>query len=356
MLTGVAACAGTDVLAVFNKKANEDPPPVRTLRSEVPVDVERLLIQAMARRPDGRHANMAALKDEVMRCLARIEATPAPPGSPRRTEPGSANTKRVWHPPPRALWITAAGALAGLSIAAVVVLRRTDTNVGHRSRTAAVAVRPVPAVAPAPVVPAAPALPTSTVRPARTPAALSAPAVPANTTLKRPTAATAVDIATPKPKPTPTELAPAPTATRPVAASKLPASKSSGFHPAGLLAKTGDKTGGVAGGVTGSAARAPAPDARPDSATARIAGATTEALARGRAAFAKGNFPEAVRFGRSALAGDAVGGHLLLGDSFYKMERFADALAEYNAALKLAPANPQARRGRELAIRQIQQR
>jgi cytochrome c-type biogenesis protein CcmH/NrfG len=44
-----------------------------------------------------------------------------------------------------------------------------------------------------------------------------------------------------------------------------------------------------------------------------------------------------------------VGGHLLLGDTFYKMERFADAVSEYDAALKLAPKNERARHGRELA-------
>ena len=78
-------------------------------------------------------------------------------------------------------------------------------------------------------------------------------------------------------------------------------------------------------------------------------------VARGRVAFAKGNFGEAVRLGRTALAtGDGLGGHLLLGDAFYKMERFTEAVHEYDAALKAAPGNPLARRGRELAARHAQ--
>jgi tetratricopeptide (TPR) repeat protein len=73
---------------------------------------------------------------------------------------------------------------------------------------------------------------------------------------------------------------------------------------------------------------------------------------KGRAAFAKGDFPEAIRVGRAAIAtGAALEGHLLLGDAFYKMNRFGDALREYDAATKVAPANAQAQRGHELALR-----
>ena len=52
---------------------------------------------------------------------------------------------------------------------------------------------------------------------------------------------------------------------------------------------------------------------------------------------------------KRALAGDALGAHLLLGDTYFKMQRYADAVREYDAALKLSPNNAQARRGRELA-------
>jgi Flp pilus assembly protein TadD len=79
-----------------------------------------------------------------------------------------------------------------------------------------------------------------------------------------------------------------------------------------------------------------------------------ELVQRGRAAFAKGDFPEAVRVGRLTItAGDALAGRLLLGDAFFKMNRFEDALREYDAAVQVAPSNAQARRGRELAAARL---
>ena len=75
-------------------------------------------------------------------------------------------------------------------------------------------------------------------------------------------------------------------------------------------------------------------------------------MAKGRGAFARGDFPEAIRLGRAAIAsGAALDGHLLLGDAFYKLNRFSDALREYDAATRIAPSSAQAQRGHELAAR-----
>ena len=89
-------------------------------------------------------------------------------------------------------------------------------------------------------------------------------------------------------------------------------------------------------------------------ATATVAAASDALVANGRAAFAKGDFAQAVRLGRQASAvGDSLGGRLLLGDAFFKMNRFADALREYGAAARLAPSNAQALRGQELARQRL---
>ena len=89
-------------------------------------------------------------------------------------------------------------------------------------------------------------------------------------------------------------------------------------------------------------------------ATATAAAASDALVANGRAAFAKGDFAQAVRLGRQAAAvGDSLGGRLLLGDAFFKMNRFADALREYGAAARLAPSNAQAVRGQELARQRL---
>jgi hypothetical protein len=75
-------------------------------------------------------------------------------------------------------------------------------------------------------------------------------------------------------------------------------------------------------------------------------------LTRGQAAFDRGNYAEAIRRGKEAIAGGAaVPGHLLIGDAYYHLQRYADALREYQATLALEPSNALARRGRELAER-----
>jgi cytochrome c-type biogenesis protein CcmH/NrfG len=74
----------------------------------------------------------------------------------------------------------------------------------------------------------------------------------------------------------------------------------------------------------------------------------------GRQAFAKGWFPESVRAARASLAGGpSAEAHVLLGDTYFKMERFADALREFEAALALAPDHAHARRGRDLATTRL---
>jgi tetratricopeptide (TPR) repeat protein len=78
----------------------------------------------------------------------------------------------------------------------------------------------------------------------------------------------------------------------------------------------------------------------------------SETIKRGQSAFAEGNYAEAVRRAREAVSdGHAVAGHLLLGDSYYHLQRYADAVREYQSVLALEPANALARRGRELAER-----
>jgi tetratricopeptide (TPR) repeat protein len=73
-------------------------------------------------------------------------------------------------------------------------------------------------------------------------------------------------------------------------------------------------------------------------------------LGRGQAAFDHGDYPEALRRGREAIAaGGALGGHLLAGDAYYRLERFPDALREYQAALALDPGNASIKRRRDLA-------
>ncbi len=73
-------------------------------------------------------------------------------------------------------------------------------------------------------------------------------------------------------------------------------------------------------------------------------------LHRGESAFDRGDYPEAIRSGRQAIAaGAAARGHLLVGDAYYRLDRFIDAKREYEATLELEPTNAAARRRLELA-------
>jgi hypothetical protein len=115
--------------------------------------------------------------------------------------------------------------------------------------------------------------------------------------------------------------------------------------PAAVAAKPAaaeDTAATGAGGAPAAAApNAPAAPPTPDA-----------ILARGQVAFDRGNYAEAIRRAKEAMAvGAAVPGHLLVADSYYHLQRYADALREYEAALALEPSNALARRGRELASR-----
>ena len=324
MLTGVAPCGGSDIIAVFNKKANEDPPPVRSFRSDVPLAIEQMLTRAMSRLPAARQATMADLKDEMMSCLARVDAAPVQAGGTTRSEIAASRTGRVWRPPSRALWIAAAGVVAGLGLTSMAVLWRT--NVGSDGpRGSAMATKSAATMAVAP--PRSVAAPTAghVAAPAVSPAWIAA--------------ARLAGAAPPDHPELPNLPNPAPMATT---GSTIP--------PTSPRQSTRTRTVGTAGsrphrkGAHATPAAAPTPNS--------VASQPTDSLARGRTAFAKGNFPEAVRLARASVSGgDAVGGHLLLGDAFYRMERFDEAIAEYDTVLRLAPRNDRARRGRELATR-----
>ncbi|MEP6653015.1 MAG: serine/threonine-protein kinase [Myxococcales bacterium] len=329
MLTGRQPFSGNDIIAVFNNKANEDPPPVRSLRPEVPEAIERMLVRAMSRLPAERQSTMAELKDEIMLCLTRVEAAPTQPGSPQRAaDAAAARTGRVWRAPSRTIMIMVGGVVVGLGLASMVVLWRTDsssppaiTAVASRARGPASSAA-LPSRAGAEPV----NHPVSTVRPASLSAAVSsgigASGLPTTLAAHRPTTARGTASRSEGGEMTGTGAAPV---------KRLP--------PLTAAARSGQR----------SAAR-PTPPA-PSLSSSSAALASSDQLARGRAAFAKGHFPAAVRLGRASIAGgERVGGHLLLGDTFYKMERFADAVSEYDAALKLAPGNERARHGRELAV------
>ena len=79
-------------------------------------------------------------------------------------------------------------------------------------------------------------------------------------------------------------------------------------------------------------------------------GDTTAILNRGQSAFDRGDYQEAIRQGRQAIAAGAeINGRLLVGDVYFHLERYREALREYNAAVARDPTDTSARRRRDLA-------
>jgi len=323
MLTGKSAFSGADVIVVFNKKANVEPPPLRAMRPDAPAELEAVLVRAMSRRPEDRYPTMTALKDEIVRCLAQFEMPPAMPPvpSPAPTATTASVTARTrWTQPKRALWMGAGGVVLGVGLASWLVIGR-DAPPPHAFDGPGVASHPPSSRSSSP-----PSLPSS---------------LPSSAPPSEPSPALTAPAATPK-------TAAATEATRGQAASAPPAGD---LHAAPRVAS--GNHGKAAGRAPGPAASRPLKAASPPPPLTDTDRATAaELTAKGRAAFARADFPDAIRLGRAAIAsGAALEGHLLLGDAFYKMNRFSDALREYDAATRIAPSSVQAQRGHELAAR-----
>jgi tetratricopeptide (TPR) repeat protein len=74
----------------------------------------------------------------------------------------------------------------------------------------------------------------------------------------------------------------------------------------------------------------------------------------GNIAFQERNYADAVtRAHEAGKAGGGVAARLLLGDAYFKLQRFAEAKKAYYEAVRLDPASDTARRGQERAARRL---
>ena len=337
MLAGVPPYDGSDVMVVFNRKANQEPKPIGALRPELSPAIARVITRAMSRRPEDRQQTMAELKDDVLACLVARDAAAIPARALplEKTAAAPRAKRRQARPGPRLLWIMLAGATVGLGAAAVVVLDGVPPGAGSlaarggRARLAEPTPLPRPASEPGLSSPLASASALASASQG-TGAGLPARSAPPPMAL--------LEIIQPAASGTSPAQAPrSPGITRPPRA--LAARRSSSSSPI-------ERPGARSTGSSASATSADAPGGRASS----TAPSSAEWLTVGQAAFAKGNFPESVRAARASLAGaPSAEAYLLLGDTYLKMERFSDAVREYSAALALTPDNKHARRGRDLA-------
>jgi serine/threonine protein kinase len=334
MLTACPPCEGEDILAILNKKASEDPRPPRELRPGIPADLEAVVMRALSRFANDRQPSMEALKDDLVRCLTSLKGAPARASlSQDAVGESRQQTLRIRHVINSHPWILGVGTGAVVVFAGLWWFGRGAGD-EEAARPRAVRVAAAPAVA----------------------AQAAAPAVVARAETSRwPEAPRPVF---PEDSPGQPVVEALPRAEVKLPAMASPTSARRPIRPLALPSKPaqpGLTTGAVSPRrATASLLSAAAAATTPPASGALVSGSSL--LEQGQTAFNAGRYAEAMRRGREALAagGASLAAHLLLGDVYYHMQRYSQALGEYQAALTLDPDNRLAIRGRELASKQTE--
>jgi tRNA A-37 threonylcarbamoyl transferase component Bud32 len=128
LLTGQVPYAGDSLMAVARRHIDDPVPSVRALRPEVPARVDKVIAQAMAKRPQDRFGSMDSLAAALELCLAEVDGArqreldedtgvlaltrPAPPAA----------TEVLPRPAEEAVTTKAPPRRSGLRVAAVLLL------------------------------------------------------------------------------------------------------------------------------------------------------------------------------------------------------------------------------------------
>jgi len=83
LLAGRRPFVGDSQIATITAILRDDPPPLKTLRSDVPPSLERVLRRALAKKPDDRYSSAAGMRDELER-IRRPRGGASPVASLRR--------------------------------------------------------------------------------------------------------------------------------------------------------------------------------------------------------------------------------------------------------------------------------
>jgi eukaryotic-like serine/threonine-protein kinase len=330
MLTGKTPYEGDNVMEVLHKKANEPPAALMDLRPGLPVAIVALVERAMARSPEDRPSSMAEFAHEIRTVENALLSTPAPAtvggaqvGLPANDEnPASVESVFPEASPTRIVLPFATrqrlyiGAVAGglVLLAGGVWLLRSGSR-GHRSgpsagtaTVAAPATRPVVAILP----------PTFDAASETAPPTVLEPAAPL------------------------------------VAEPGEPARREPGARPVRTATAVAKETKNIEESVR--QARQLLHAQRYEEARAAYAkllsnkhfkGAAAAGLAK--IAFQEKDYKLAVeRAKESARTGGGVEARVLLGDAYFKLERFEEAKKAYREALKLDPNSRAAGQGLSL--------
>ena len=145
LLSGESPFTGTSPAATMAAQFTRDPPPLDSLRGDVPAALSALIAQCLAKAPENRPESAAQL-------VTALEEIPVPSGP---TTP-AAKIKRAGAPERRSRWI----GLTALGVVAVVVLTILLLRPSGRNQRAAIDTNAAAVKAP-PAPPAVPAAPES---------------------------------------------------------------------------------------------------------------------------------------------------------------------------------------------------
>jgi eukaryotic-like serine/threonine-protein kinase len=197
MLTGGPPFSSGGPLSIMHQHVHETPEPLRLRRADLPPEVDALVSELMAKAPDQRPPDAAAVRSRIASIIGRL--TPdAGPSTVRRSAVAAAVAPSVMPParpavrPPTAQppwWRRWRGPAGALALVAILLTAVGLALLAHQPRTATTADPPaaspsptVPSVTPSVKTPASPTAPRTATRsaaPATTrPAATRTPTAP----------------------------------------------------------------------------------------------------------------------------------------------------------------------------------
>jgi serine/threonine protein kinase len=324
MLCGSPPYEGDNVMEVLHKKANENPVSLAQLRPGLAPAVVALVERSMARSPEDRPRSMADFAYEIHTVETALVMTPAPllapgPGTSSRDDAhggyqavyGEASETRIVSPVAARRRLYYAAGAVGVVLAAYGLFRLGRSL---RSDSAQPTV-PVSVAAPLPVPMPSPSLPEPPLR-------LDGAAEPVAAQEPEPSK---------EPEPEAPHREPVVHTSRSTSSAKAHVEA---LHEAQQLlhAQRYEEARAAFGKLLG---------------TRQTKGAAAAGLAK--IAFQEKNYREAVERARdSARAGGGAEARVLLGDAYFKLEKFDEAKKAYSDALRLDPKNRVAGQGLKL--------
>jgi serine/threonine-protein kinase len=95
MLTGQPPFAGDNPLVLMNARLLADPDPVRSINSAISAPTEKIVMQALARKPGQRPSSARSMRMGLDRCIASADAEARSPATPGKTAQPSLSQGRL---------------------------------------------------------------------------------------------------------------------------------------------------------------------------------------------------------------------------------------------------------------------